>query len=564
MLDNTAQNSNNGVKNSSADTADTTLPDTTFAEEFGESMDDDLADVSLSDLGKDAGDFLTSLRDQAVEFWQSQAKPQLSQASEQAKLALSHANTELANQTQKLNDLTRLLKKPEHVPFAITHVSIVDDLESSPDQLDMRRNKVSVYPDQTIVVGADGKIEEIGDSASIEPALPQGYRRLDATGKFAIPGLINLHVHTFSNGKPLQKMTSKDQTLKMRRFFDTKAGREAAFALSLKNIETMLRSGVTTLRTLGDLGDDAIRVSKLVEEGRITGPRILASGPIIAAVGGHGAPLISTECADEADAAVAVDRNIAMGASAIKVASTGGVTDSTQRGEAGAVQLTEGQMAIICEIAHEHGLLVAAHAQSLDGVKNALRAGVDTIEHGSELDDEAIALFKNNPKALHGFSSFDATVLAGVTMRDLPQSVTQLDDIPLANGTDITNGMLAGLKQAKEAGIVVSMGTDSAMPLVTQYGTWRELEVLMKYADYTAAEALYTATHVNAGVLGLGSEIGTLREGYSADIVITDENPLENLSTLDDVELVVAHGLPVFRPQVKKNEEIERNLDMLG
>src|SRR5699024_1086439 len=147
------------------------------------------------------------------------------------------------------------------------------------------------------------------------------------------------------------------------------------------NVITQLLSGVTTLRSLGDVGYEVVAVGKEIAQGKYLGPRVIASGPLHAITGGDGAPQIALVSASPWQARHNVRHAIRHGVSATKIAATGGVTDSRTIGEAGRPQMTEEEMAAICEEAHKANLLVAAHAQSTEGITAALRAGVDTIEH---------------------------------------------------------------------------------------------------------------------------------------------------------------------------------------
>jgi imidazolonepropionase-like amidohydrolase len=271
--------------------------------------------------------------------------------------------------------------------------------------------------------------------------------------------------------------------------------------------------------------------------------------------------LIALESETVEDAQNNAERNIDHGVNALKIAATGGVTDSQQPGEAGSPQMSVEQMRVICEVAHASNIIVAAHAQSPEGVKNALLAGVDTIEHGSALDDELIGLFKDNPNALHGYSSLIPTMSAGMPLTFFPQDVTGITDIQFDNAKSVVEGMLAGARDARLNGIRVGVGTDTAMTFVTQYNTWRELYLLTHYAGFSSAEAFHAATQVNAEILGISEETGSIEAGKSADLIVLDEDPTRNLKTLSNPRLVVVAGHPVWRPSVERIEDIDTLLD---
>lgn len=434
-------------------------------------------------------------------------------------------------------------------PFALTHVTvIVGDADGT------------VLGDTTILVNKRGLIEQV--SPSIGTIIPEGYHMLDGTGKTVTPGLINAHTHLFSDGKPLNPKlaTPKGQRM-VAKFAHSPAGKPYIAGKAKSSVMTMVNSGVTTLRTLGDVGYEAVALRDRIEAGSLAGPRILASGPLLAIPEGHGAPLIALTSSTAEEARANTETNIRNGVNAIKIAATGGVTDSQVLGEAGAPQMTVEQMRAICDAAHAEGVIVGAHAQSPEGVRRALEAGVDTIEHGSALDDEMLELMRSNPNSLNGWSALIPTLSAGLPMARIDQKTLGLTDVQMQNSADVVQGMIQGAKDAHKAGVRVGLGTDSAMTFVPQYATWRELDLLVKVAGFSAEEALRAATSVNADILGLSDITGTLEQGKSADLVVYDTNPLDNIATMEHPALVVAAGKPFFRPKTKHFADIDAILD---
>ena len=220
------------------------------------------------------------------------------------------------------------------------------------------------------------------------------------------------------------------------------------------------------------------------------------------------------------------------------------------------------QMRAICDEAHQYGVIVGAHAQSPEGVRRSLLAGVDTIEHGSVLDDEidrhVPAQIRN---ALRGYSALIPTLSAGLPLTLLGQDVTGITDIQLENSKNVVGGMVSGARQAHEAGLMIGVGTDTGMTFVPQYATWRELELLVAYAGFSPAEALHAATAVNASILGVDAETGSLEVGKSADLLVLNANPLDDLRALEHPALVIAAGHPVWRPAPKRFADIDALLD---
>lgn len=300
-----------------------------------------------------------------------------------------------------------------------------------------------------------------------------------------------------------------------------------------------------------------------IEAGHHPGPRVVASGPLLAVSGGHGAPQIALISDNPWDARRNVRINLRGGVTAIKISATGGVTDAKTIGEAGRPQMTEEEMRAICEEAHKAGVLVAAHAQSKEGIQAALRAGVDTIEHGATLTDEIVELFHHNPRSLHGSSALIPTFQACLPLVKTAPEVTGINAVNKANAEIVLDEMLAGLSTAVENDVTIGMGTDSALTYVTHYNTWREIDYLIRYGGLSPARALYAATQSNAGLLGLRAATGAVEVGLSADLLLTDANPFEDIRTLASPRAVIARGQLVEDLVVERFDEIDAVLDSI-
>lgn len=436
-------------------------------------------------------------------------------------------------------------------PYAFTHANLVTADEVG-----------TVRPDHTVVVDASGRISAVGPSTEVD--VPTEYSKIDCTGRYVIPGLINAHAHLFADGKPLGAIylhpRMKHLTTNVMR---SRLGRQLMRTRTRTNARTQLHSGVTTLRTVGDVADEVIEYQDAVDRGELCGPRVLASGPLMAITGGHGHPQIA-HLADTPEQGRAGTRtNLTRGARAIKIAATGGVTDAKGIGHAGTPEVTEETMRAICEEAHAAGVLVAAHAQSVEGVRRALRAGVDTIEHGSEMDDETIELFKENPRSLRGWSALVPTIQAALPLVKLDRAITGIDEVVHSNAELVLDAMFSGIRSALDNDIPLGMGTDSAVTYVTHANTWRELDYLVRYGKLTPTQALTAATRTNARILGLSAETGSLEVGKSADLVVLDENPLESLRALRSPRAVLVRGHLIEDPQIDRIAGIDAHLDTL-
>jgi imidazolonepropionase-like amidohydrolase len=436
-------------------------------------------------------------------------------------------------------------------PFALSGVTVVTG----------DRDGTSLA-DQTVVVDPAGRIEAVGAAGDV--VAPHGYRRIDATGKYVVPGLINAHAHVFSDGKPLPAILT-DPTLEgaVSAFFHGPFGRMIVKRRAKTNLLTQLHSGVTTIRSVGDVGYEVASVRDDVAADKFIGPRILASGPLLAVSGGHGAPMIALVSDNPWDARRNVRINLRHGVDVIKVAATGGVTDARTIGEAGRPQMSQEEMTAICEEAHSAGVLVAAHAESLAGVKAALRAGVDTIEHGSEMDAEVIDLFGDNPRSLRGSSALIPTLMVALPLVKFGASVTRANDVVRANAEIVLDRIIAAVHAARDNGIAIGMGTDSALTYVTHYNAWREMDFVVRYGGLTPAQALHAATRSNARILGLDEVTGSVEPGKDADLVVLDGNPLDDFRAFTAPQMVVVRGRIIEHPTVTRFDDVDAALDTL-
>ena len=206
-----------------------------------------------------------------------------------------------------------------------------------------------------------------------------------------------------------------------------------------------------------------------------------------------------------------------------------------------------------------------AHVESAEGVRVALEAGVDTIEHGAPMTPEAIELYRGAAQTqIEGrLPSLTCTISPALPFAMLDPGKTHSTEVQKANGDIVCEGIIRGAREALDAGIEVGLGTDSSCPYVTQYDMWREVAYFAKYVGVGNAFALHTATAVNARLLGLGDVTGTIEAGKSADMIAVDRNPLEDLSALRDVRHVMCRGEFAEHPRVKRIAELDAELDWI-
>ncbi|MHC1590507.1 MAG: amidohydrolase family protein [Candidatus Helarchaeales archaeon] len=406
-----------------------------------------------------------------------------------------------------------------------------------------------------------GLIVAVGTSDEID--IPKDYEIIDLEGKYVLPGLINTHCHLMSSGKPsrlisMMSTVSDEFVQRVVGLVKSPLVQPLIFRLMVKNALNALNSGVTTLRALGDPEYFDVKLRKKIEKGKILGPRLLVAGVPVIPTGGHGS-YMGVAADTKGEIRKAVRKNIRNEVDCIKIISTGGVMDSRMKGEAGRPQMTVEEIEVACFEAHRANLLVATHCESTKGIEEALKGGVDSIDHGAEIPDELVPLFKDNPKALRGYTTLTPTISAGMGLATLPTSQTKITEINKINAELIEVGMIKALRKAYKEGIKIALGTDAGVPYSTHYQVWKELEYYVHYTDMTNQEAIYFGTKGAAEAIGIDDITGSIEVGKSADLQVVSGNPLEDISALKNVEMVMIRGHLIKNPKIKKIKAIEKN-----
>lgn len=380
-----------------------------------------------------------------------------------------------------------------------------------------------------------------------------GYQKIDLNGNCLMPGLINMHVHLAGNGKPQKKQRDNEKLVSS--ILSSGITRAVAYKMVCGFAKDELFSGVTTIRTVGGLGNFDTRLRDEIAEGKKVGPRILAANQGISVPGGHMAGSVAIAAGTIDEALQHVEQAKKEHVDLVKLMITGGVLDAKEKGVPGELKMAPEMVRAVCEKAHKEGYIVAAHVESPQGVKVALENGVDSIEHGAKPDEEMIELFQKRGAFLC------TTISPALPYALFDRSITNATEVEQYNGNVVFEGIVACAKEALAHDIPVVLGNDVGCPWITQYDFWRELYYFHKYVGVSNSFALYTATARSAKMAGIGDITGTISKGKCADMIVTKENPLDDLRALRNVRMVVARGKVIDHPKLKRKEQVERELD---
>ncbi|MCG9697718.1 amidohydrolase family protein [Shewanella sp. Isolate11] len=381
---------------------------------------------------------------------------------------------------------------------------------------------------QTLVI-EDGKISQIRSGFIAAESFGDNVVYIDLKNRFVMPGLMDMHVHLQGEIGP------KNDSEKLRMSDADVAMQSAYFA------KKTLLAGFTTVRDLGAKPEQIYALRDGINKGWIDGPRIIASGGV-SVTGGHGdvdgmSPDLldklttKTICDGPYDCRRATRRAIKFGADVIKITSTGGVLSDTNTGTG--QQMADDEIKEIVDTAHALGRRVASHAHATEGINAALRAGVDSIEHGSYADKESIKLFKKNNAFLV------PTLLAGDTVVNMANNADFMSEAIKAKAKRVGGDMMDNFARAYKAGVKIAYGTDSG---VSAHGINAREAVLMHQAGMSNKDILISATINGAELIDMSDSLGSLEVGKYADIIATDISPLEDISALLDVGFVMKNG----------------------
>jgi imidazolonepropionase-like amidohydrolase len=376
---------------------------------------------------------------------------------------------------------------------------------------------------------AGGKIVAIAEGF-VDP--PEGARLIDLKNRFVLPGLIDCHVHLTSQLGPGYRLRLVEDS-------DPKTGLDGAYRAGLT-----LAAGFTTVRDVGARKPEVIfALRAAIAEGKVPGPRILCVGATLSPTGGHAQVYgfrndvcacvqSATGVCDGVDSCrKAVRTQVAQGADAIKFVATGGVLSDIRAGVD--QQFTTDEIRTIVETSHHLGRRVSAHAHGAAGINAALAAGVDSIEHGSFMDDESIRLFLEHD-AFH-----TPTIIAGMTVLEMAREGGVLSPAQTEKAMVVGEHIKTALARSYKAGVKISFGTDMG---VGPHGRNAREFGYMVEAGMTPADAIKAATVSAADLLDITDVAGSLAAGKSADIIAVDGDPLADVTELERVRFVMARG----------------------
>ena len=399
--------------------------------------------------------------------------------------------------------------------------------------------KAGVWRDRVSVVIEDGTIKSIipmntGNSAT---------NHVDLGAFSCLPGLIDMHVHLTSETK--RQGDAASDTLRLN---------PADYAYSsVVFAERTLKAGFTTVRDLGSADGLNISLKRAIANGAILGPRMFTAGKSIATTGGHADPTngLSQKLRDAigtpgpvegvisgADGARdAVRARYKDGSDLIKITATGGVLSQATSGQN--AQFTDEELRAIVATAKDYGFRVAAHAHGLEGIKRALRNGIDSIEHGTYMDDEAIALFKKTG------AWYVPTIAAGKFVAEKSALPDYYSPVVRPKAAAIGPLIQATFAKAYKAGVKIAFGTDAG---VFPHGENAKEFVYMVEAGMPALEAIRSATLSAAQLLDQSNRLGSIEAGYAGDIVAVSGDPLKNIAALQQIKFVMKEGVVITKP----------------
>ena len=401
--------------------------------------------------------------------------------------------------------------------------------------------QTGAWRERVSIVIEDGSIKSVGPTQSSPTSGAAG--KIDLSRHTCLPGLIDMHVHLTSETQPVvasyrDRLTADPADMAYR---------------SVKYAERTLMAGFTTVRDLGAADGLNIALKRAIAAGEVPGPRMFTAGKSIATTGGHADPtnnlshFLSEKIGPPGpqegvvdspeEARQAVRARYKEGADLIKITATGGVLSQAANGQNS--QYTEDELRAVVETAKDYGFRVAAHAHGAEGMKRALRVGVDSIEHGTLMDDEVIALFKK------GGGWYVPTISAGRYVADKAKDPNYYSALVRPKAAAIGPQLQATFGRAYKAGVKIAFGTDAG---VFPHGENAREFGYMVEAGMTPIDAIRSATVNAATLLDQPKRLGAVDAGFAADIIAVEGDPLQDVKVLEQVKFVMKDGVVYKKP----------------
>ena len=392
----------------------------------------------------------------------------------------------------------------------------------------------TIEPEMSILVEGD-RISEVIEGF-IDPDAEDVY--IDLSAYHVLPGLIDMHVHLTnqsSNKAYIERITLNPADYAIR---------------ATKHAESTLLAGFTTVRNLGDSDLVTISLRNAINNGIVVGPRIFSSGQTISSTGGHGDSSNSLNLKLTSDlgpkegvmnggqeALKSVRYRYKENADLIKITATGGVLSNAKDGQN--PQMTIEEISAIVSAARDYGFKVAAHAHGAEGIKRAVKAGVDSIEHGTLMDKEGATLMRENG------TYYVPTLLAGKWVADKALIPDYYPPFVEKKALEIGPKLQSTFSMALQAGVKIAFGTDSG---VSPHGENAKEFSLMIEAGMSEKDSILSATRYAAELLGESENVGSIVNGKFADLIAVSRNPLEDIKILETVDFVMKGGKVVKQP----------------
>lgn len=391
--------------------------------------------------------------------------------------------------------------------LVITNGTVIDGTGSDP------------IPHGTVVI-ENGRITEVSARPLVRES---GVEVVDASGMTVMPGLINMHDHTYRKRLRHPSMGSyREQSKKLVAEPPTYLA-----VLAASNAVNELKQGITTTREVGAGYDISVTLRRVFNEGLMPGPRMLVAANPIVMTGGHEYGM-GRQCDGPDEVRKATREQLRAGADLIKFMATGGLARIPEESP-DTVELTEEEMRAGVEEAHKHRKKTCAHAYATEGIRNCIRAGMDSIEHGVFLDEETVQMMLD-----HG-TDLVPTMSGLYRVAEYYREAGDLEYCELIYDIAL-RPQQRSFKLAVERGVRWGVGTDSAGEMV------EEMQLMQDAAGVSAMDCIVGATGRAAAILGMEEQFGTLRAGQAADVIVVDGDPLNDLTVLRKVRSVVRAG----------------------